>query len=150
MARLDLTIATPAHLLVDTLEIASLRAEDATGSFGVRPGHVDFVTLLRASVVRWRTPDDQWHYCALDEGVLSVSGGVRVAIACRDAVPGDSLEQLDALVRANRAARLDAERRARVDETRLHAETVRRLLTYLRPGGSAGDACDPFVAEPRR
>ncbi len=101
-AELRVTIATPARVCVDDLPIVSLRAEDASGAFGIRAGHVDFVTLLRASVVRWRTADGATHYAALDGGVLRVTRGTR-------------------------------SRCARVDETRLHAQAVRRLLTYLRP-----------------
>ncbi|KVD89636.1 ATP synthase F0F1 subunit epsilon [Burkholderia sp. ABCPW 14] len=132
-AELRLTIATPARVCVDDLPIASLRAEDASGSFGIRAGHVDFVTLLRASVVRWRTVDGAMHYAALDGGVLRVTRGARIEIACREAVLGESLAELDAIVRGVRATQLDEKRRARVDETRLHARAMRRLLTYLRP-----------------
>ncbi|EEP85587.1 alternate F1F0 ATPase, F1 subunit epsilon, partial [Burkholderia mallei GB8 horse 4] len=90
-AELRVTIATPARVCVDDLPIVSLRAEDASGAFGIRAGHVDFVTLLRASVVRWRTADGATHYAALDGGVLRVTRGARIEIACRDAVLGESL-----------------------------------------------------------
>ncbi len=134
---LALTIATPAGVLVDRLGIVSLRAEDGSGSFGIRVGHADFVTLLRASVVRWRTADDVQHFCAVDGGVLIVSdNGSRIQIACREAIPGESLERLEADVQATRAAQLEARRRARVDELRLHARAVRQMVRFLRPGAS--------------
>ncbi|MFO1126586.1 MAG: hypothetical protein U1E25_15800 [Methylocystis sp.] len=52
---LRLVIATPATLLVDVLTWRQFRAEDASGGFGVLPGHADFVTTLPACVLRWRT-----------------------------------------------------------------------------------------------
>jgi F-type H+-transporting ATPase subunit epsilon len=125
--------------MVDALPVVSLRAEDASGAFGVHAGHADMVTLLSASVVRWRTPDGGEHYCAVDGGVLIVSGGTAVSLACREAVQGDSLEALEAQVRRARAEQLDAMRRARVEQTRLHAHAVRQMLRYLRPQTTRGE-----------
>ncbi|MGF6509476.1 F-type H+-transporting ATPase subunit epsilon [Paraburkholderia sp. Clong3] len=136
---LSLTIATPARVMVDGLPVVSLRAEDESGAFGVRVGHADMVTLLSASVVRWRTADGGEHYCAVDGGVLIVSHGTAVSLACREAVQGDSLEALEADVRRARAAQLDAMRRARVEQTRLHAQAVRQMLRYLRPQATRGE-----------
>ena len=78
-----LTIATPASLLVDATDVRSLRAEDMSGAFGVLPGHANLLTVLPPSVVRWTKSGEATRYCALSGGVLTVSGGDRVAIACR-------------------------------------------------------------------
>jgi F-type H+-transporting ATPase subunit epsilon len=136
---LALTIATPARVVVDGLPIVSLRAEDESGAFGIRVGHADMVTLLSASVVRWTTADGIEHYCAVDGGVLIVSHGTTVSVACREAVPGESLQRLEEEVRGVRAAQLDAMRRARVEQTRLHAQAVRQMLRYLRPERTRGE-----------
>lgn len=136
---LALTIATPASVVVDALPIVSLRAEDESGAFGVRAGHADMVTLLSASVVRWTTPDDVQHFCAVDGGVLIVSHGTTVSVACREAVTGDALQRLEEQVRSVRAVQLDAMRRARVEQTRLHAQAVRQMLRYLRPQTTHGE-----------
>jgi len=140
---LTLTLATPSRVWFDAVEIASLRAEDESGSFGIRTGHADFVTLLTPSVVRWTCADGSIHYCAVDGGVLLVSHGTEVSIACREAVPGDSLEGLETGVRSRHASEADAARRARVDQLQLHARAVRQMLRYLRPrAGSDGAAAD--------
>jgi F-type H+-transporting ATPase subunit epsilon len=47
---LKLTIATPVRVVVDGLTIQSLRAEDESGAFGIRVGHMDMVALLRKRV----------------------------------------------------------------------------------------------------
>ncbi|VVD67296.1 F0F1 ATP synthase subunit epsilon [Pandoraea terrigena] len=136
----SLTIATPSRIVVDRIAVVSLRAEDNSGAFGIRAGHADLVTLLSASVVRWRMADGSEHYCAIDGGVLLVSSGTDVSLACRDAVPGASLEALEAEVRRERAAQLEAMRRARFEQTRLHARAVRQMLRYLRPQPQRGEA----------
>jgi len=141
-ALLHLTIATPAHVLFDSTEVVALRAEDATGSFGILPGHAAFLTVLAPSVLRWHAADGIEQFCAVKEGVLRVSGGHEISIACREGVmgtSGKSLEVLEAQVDAARAAQLDAVRRARVDETRLHAQAVRQLLRFLRPSARPAD-----------
>ncbi|MDN4575918.1 F0F1 ATP synthase subunit epsilon [Pandoraea cepalis] len=135
-----LTITTPSQIVVDRLAVSSIRAEDDSGAFGVHAGHADLVTLLSASVVRWRGEDGNEHYCAIDGGVLVVSGGTDVSLACRDAILGTSLDQLETEVRRARAAQLDAMRRARVEQTRLHAQAVRQMLRYLRPPPKQGAA----------
>jgi len=132
-APLTLTVATPLRVWFDAVEIVSLRAEDESGSFGIRAGHADFVTLLTPSIVRWTCADGTARYCAVDGGVLLVSRGVQISIACREAISGDSLESLEAGVRSRHAEEDDAARRARVEQLQLHARAVRQMLRYLRP-----------------
>jgi F-type H+-transporting ATPase subunit epsilon len=147
---LHLTIATPASLLVDAGDVGSLRAEDLSGSFGVLPGHADLLTVLPPSVVRWTARGEAQRFCAISGGVLTVSGGDRVSIACRRGTVGEDLAALEAAVTAQRAAELDADRRARVEQTRLHARALRQLMRFLRPGaraGPLGDGDTPFTGE---
>jgi F-type H+-transporting ATPase subunit epsilon len=139
-AALRLTIATPSGLLVDSDDVVAFRAEDATGSFGILPGHADFLTVLAPCVLRWRTAGGERRFCAVGGGVLRVADGERVSIACRDGVLGDALGALEAHARAARDARLDAARRARVEQTRLNARAIRQILAYLRPGTAASAA----------
>ncbi len=70
-------------------------------------------------------------------GVFTVSGGRNVAVACREGVVGDSVEDLEAKVRAVRSQELEADRKARVEQVRLHALAVRQLVRYLRPTPTA-------------
>ncbi|HEY8260014.1 MAG TPA: F0F1 ATP synthase subunit epsilon [Methylosinus sp.] len=142
---LRLTITTPNAVLLDEDGVRSVRAEDESGGFGLLPGHADLLTVLPASVLRWRSADGAERYCAIRGGVLTVREGERVSIACRRGVLGRDLGQLDAEVHAARATEKEAAARARVEETRLHASAVRRLVRYLRPSGAAeflGDGKD--------
>ena len=134
---LHLTITTPNVVLLDEPEAQSVRAEDQSGGFGLLPGHADFLTVLPASVVRWRTSAGAERYCALRGGVMTVTKGHRVSIACRHGVLGEDLQKLEAEVHSARAEEIDAAARARVEQTRLHANAVRQLIRYLRPSGAS-------------
>ena len=143
-ARLRLTVATPSRLLVESEDVRSLRASDSSGSFGILPGHTDFLTVLPASVIEWREGDGGWRYCAVRGGVLSVSAGERIAVACREGVMGHDLADLAAEVRRAGSAETEADRHARAEQTRLHAQAVRQLVKYLLPrGDKAGFEREP-------
>ena len=145
---LHLTIATPSSLLVDADDVQSVRAEDSSGAFGILPGHADLLTVLPPSVVRWTRAGEATRYCALSGGALTVSGGTRIAIACRRGALGDDLARLEADVAAQRAAELDFDRRAKVAQLRLHARALRQLMRLLRPGGRPpGEGDPPFSGE---
>jgi F-type H+-transporting ATPase subunit epsilon len=139
---LHLLISTPIAVLVDAPGVVAVRAEDESGSFGIRPGHADLITALSPSVVRWREADGTRRFCAVLGGVLTVDGGCRVGIACRRGVVGADLAALEADARARRAAEADVDRHARVEQLRLHAQAVRQLMRYLRPGAH-GDGPPP-------
>jgi len=133
-AVLCLTIATPAKLVVECDTVVSLQAADASGSFGILPGHTDLLTVVPASVVRWRDDRGTWHYCAVRAGVLEVIDGERVAIACREAVLSDDLAMLEAEVHKTRADQLDVDRQARVEQLRIHTLALRQIVRRLVPG----------------
>ncbi len=146
---LHLVLSTPTRVVVDEPRVTALRAEDETGSFGIRPGHADFVTALVPTVLRWRTDHGAAHgvdkesdrevghggerYATVGPGVLMVRGGREVLIACREAVPGTSLETLEAEVARHRAELLEARRRATVEETRLETRAIRQIIRLLHP-----------------
>ncbi|HUO53165.1 MAG TPA: F0F1 ATP synthase subunit epsilon [Rhodoblastus sp.] len=130
-----LRVVTPLDVVVDDKEVVALRATDATGGFGVLPGHADFLTSLALSVVSWTHADGGKHYCAVRRGVLTVSGGADIAIATREAVAGDDLETLDQNVLARFREQADVERVERVSSTRLQLMAIRHIMRLLRPEG---------------
>ncbi len=140
MTGLHLTVTTPMTVLVDEQGVQSVRAEDASGSFGILPGHTGYLTVLPASVMRWHTANGSLRYCALRSGMMTVEDGNRVAVACREGILGDDLPTLEAEVEALRAADADADRRERVEQMRLHASAVRQLMRFLRPGQTGSGA----------
>jgi len=131
-----LLITTPTAVMVDDPDVVAVRAEDESGSFGILNGHADFLTALTVSVVSWHRADDRRRFCAVRRGVLSVtkgSKGSEVAIATREAIPGDDLDHLEQVVLAQFREALDAERVARIESLRLQMKAIRQIVRYLRP-----------------
>jgi F-type H+-transporting ATPase subunit epsilon len=133
-----LRIVTPLTVAVDEAGVLALRAEDASGGFGILPGHADFLTSLAISVVSWKSADATRHYCAVRRGVLSVIAGGEVAIATREAIVSDDLATLDEAVLGRFRADIEAERTERAESTRLQLNAIRQIMRHLRPDGRSG------------
>ena len=132
-----LRIVTPLSVVVDE-DADSLRAEDASGSFGIRPGHAPFLTALAISILSWKTAGAE-RFCALRGGVLSVTRGSTVAIATREAVASDDLATLDSDVLARFQSDADEERVEHVETMRMQMHAIRRMISGLRSGADPGE-----------
>jgi F-type H+-transporting ATPase subunit epsilon len=130
-----LRIVTPLDVVIDAPGVRALRANDATGSFGIMSGHADFLTSLTIGVVSWRGDDGTPHFCAVRGGVLTVTKGEDIAIATREAVAGDDLATLDQTVLARFRADVETERAERTDSIRLQLNAIRRIVSHLRQSG---------------
>lgn len=131
-----LRIVTPLSVVVDE-EAESLRAEDASGSFGIWRGHAPFLTALEVSIVSWKSAGLE-RFCALRGGVLTVTGDSTVAIATREAVAGDDLVTLDAEVLTRFQTDADEERVEHVETMRLQMNAIRQMISGLRRGADTG------------
>jgi F-type H+-transporting ATPase subunit epsilon len=131
-----LWIVTPLSVVVDE-DAESLRAEDASGSFGIRPGHAPFLTALAVSILSWKTAGVE-RFCALRGGVLTVTGGNTVAVASREAVTGDDLATLDSQVLAQFLTDADEEKVEHVETMRLQMHVIRRMISRLHAGADTG------------
>ncbi len=128
-----LQIITPLSVAVDVPDIRALRAEDASGHFGILPGHAEFLSSLVISVVGWIGGDGTPGYCAVRGGMLAVTAGREITITTREAVPGDDLATLEADVLARFRAALEVEKTERVASTRLQLNAIRMIMRHLRP-----------------
>jgi len=128
-----LLITTPTAVIVDDSDVVAVRAEDETGSFGILKRHADFLTVLTVSVVAWHRADGRQRYCAVRRGVLQVNTGSEVAIATREAIPGDDLDHLELVVIAQFRAAFEAERTTRTKNLQLKMKAIRQIVHYLRP-----------------
>lgn len=128
-----LLIATPTSVVIDEPDVAAVRAEDESGSFGILDGHAEFLTALRVSVVSWHHGDDRQRFCAVRRGVLSVRNGSEVAIATREAIAGADLAGLEDVILTQFRETLEAERTARTESLRLQMQAIRQIVRYLRP-----------------
>jgi len=130
---MKLVIATPLAVVLETSDAQSVRARDLSGSFGIRPGHADFLTVLPVSVLAWRDAAEAEHYVALRGGVLEVRDGDSISVASREAVCGDDLGQLEQDVLAAYQTRQDDERAAHSDAQKLYLSAVKHIFEHLRP-----------------
>ena len=132
-----LRIVTPLAVVIDEAAL-SVRAEDTSGSFGILPGHADFLTSLALSVVEWTRADSTRHYCAVRRGMCSVSGGADIAVATREAVPSDDLAALGGTVLARFHADIERDRSERFESTQLQLDAIRRIVGQFGQRASGG------------
>ncbi|NOG69084.1 F0F1 ATP synthase subunit epsilon [Roseicella sp. DB1501] len=131
---MKLLLTDTLRVIVDHDDIVSLRAEDASGSFGILPGHADLLTVLAVSVLSWRHADGRQRFCAVRGGIMTVRGGREIAIATREGRLGDSAEALERTVLAEFLAAVDAERTQRVAEAQMQLRVVRQVVRILHAG----------------
>lgn len=122
---LELELMVPDGVVLKS-RIHGMQAADASGRFGLLPGHETFVTVLEPGLVVFRDEQDRERFAAVDGGVLVLKDSL-VSIACREAVVAERLEDV-----AGRAAAMIEERRAseltaRADFAELQATLLKQL-----------------------
>jgi F-type H+-transporting ATPase subunit epsilon len=127
-----LSVATPLAIVIEASYVAHLRAEDDTGTFGILPGHADFLTALAVSVASWQDDRGIEHHVALRGGMLEVRDGDAIAIATPEAVAGDDLQRLETEVLARFRRQLVEEQAVRTDAQRLYLAAIRQIARFLR------------------
>jgi F-type H+-transporting ATPase subunit epsilon len=132
---MKLRITTPTAVAIEASDVAHLRAEDASGAFGILAGHADFLTVLEISVVSWRQADGRERHCAVRGGVLTVRTGQEIAVATREAAVSDDLVALETEVVEAMERRAEEEETARTATAKLHLGAIRRMFADLRPDG---------------
>ena len=130
---MKLVITTPTEIAVDEESVHYIRADDASGSFGIEPRHADLLTTLAICVVRWRDDRNVERYVAVRGGVLRVRDGQVVEIATREAVVSDDLGHLRGQVLSAMVKNVEAERSAKSGALRLEHAAIRQIYRYLRP-----------------
>jgi len=122
---LDLELLVPDGVVLKT-RIRGLHAADASGRFGIWPGHEAFVSVLEPCILVYRDSDDRERFAAVDGGALVLENGV-ISITCREAIVADRLEEVaDRAGAMLRERRLD-ERIARGEFAELQSTLIRQL-----------------------
>lgn len=98
--------------------VSSFVGEDASGSFGILPGHGRFLTILGFGLARFRHADGAWRFIALPGAVLSFAGNELVISARRYLLDTDHR-------RIGRA--LDEELRREEEDLGVMKDNLRRL-----------------------
>ena len=128
-----LLVSTPNSIVVDDDNVAYVRAEDATGVFGVLPGHANFITVLAISVITWRDTQGNEQHLAVRSGVLNVRNGNLIEVATRQAVTDPNLHELGEKVLETFRQEEKAEESSRISATRLQLATIKQLQRYFNP-----------------
>jgi F-type H+-transporting ATPase subunit epsilon len=142
-----LSISTPFAVVTDEDDVAHVRAEDASGAFGILPGHTAFLTALAISVVTWRDRAGAEHHVAVRGGLLEVTQGSQVSIATREAIANDDLRILESEVIASFHRQIDEERAARADAQRLYLAAIRQIYRFLKDGAASTYPSGPDAAQ---
>ncbi|MEJ2541823.1 MAG: F0F1 ATP synthase subunit epsilon [Gemmatimonadota bacterium] len=95
-------------------------------------GLEDFVTTLVVSVVGWTSSGGDARYCAVRNGVLTVTDGREVNVATREAVVGTDVERLHTEVLSRLEQAREDERAERFETTRLHLAAIREITRQLQ------------------
>lgn len=103
-----------------------VRGVDATGAFGLLPGHENFCTALVPSILSYRQANGGERYVAVDGGVLMLEDG-HVSVVTRDAVLSDDLESVSEAVISMLRTRKEQEQEAAQVMSRLVAELLEQL-----------------------
>ena len=122
---LDFEILVPDGVVLQT-KIRSLQAADASGRFGIWPGHEAFVTVLEPCIVVFRDEHDSEKFAAVDGGTLVLEQGT-ISIACREAIVAQTLDEVADRAGAMLEQRHQAERTARGEFTELQSTLLRQL-----------------------
>jgi len=128
---MKLRISTPLDEPIVIDDVAHLRAEDESGSFGILENHACLITVVGTSVLSWRRHDDSEGHCAVRAGIVNLSDGHRISVTAREAILGDSLENLEDAVLVRFRRREAEERSERADIERLRISAIRRICGYL-------------------
>jgi F-type H+-transporting ATPase subunit epsilon len=122
---LELELLVPDGVVAHA-RIRGLQASDASGRFGLLPGHERFYTVLAPCVLTYHTLDNCEHYAAVDGGVLLLEDG-GVSIVSREAFTADRLETVAEAAHAMFEARRAQERTARSAFTELETSLLRQF-----------------------
>lgn len=129
---MKLRVLTPVRIVTDVDNVAFVRGEDATGTFGICPGHADFLTRLSVSVLSWRDAQHDVHHIALRGGVLTVTGGTLVEIATIEAEMGGDFEDLQTRLVETFRKRDKQDEEDRAAANRLHSAAIRQIRRVLQ------------------
>jgi F-type H+-transporting ATPase subunit epsilon len=123
-----LRVAVPSRMVVDE-DVRAIRARDATGEFGVRPGHEPFHACLAVGILSYRPAAGGEKFVAVRRGVLRVRDD-RVDVATRDAVLSNRLETLEQQVIEDFVRRDAAEYGSDKALRKMHLAALRQLMGY--------------------
>ncbi|MEI8393781.1 MAG: F0F1 ATP synthase subunit epsilon [Rhodospirillaceae bacterium] len=132
MKTMHLLVTTPAAVVIDRDDVVSVRADDYSGSFGLLPGHCEFMTALPISVLSFRDAEGKTQHVAVRGGVLNMRGGALCEVGTREAVVDDDLARLHTAVLRQMVETADREAEARTQSLKHQLRVMSQINRYLR------------------
>ena len=114
-------------------DVESFIGEDASGSFGLLPGHAPFATVLEFGLARFRVAGEPWQFVAAPGAVLRLAGS-ELHFSARRYVRDSDIESVRRALREQLAAEESALQEIRRSLHRLEQEMVKRLWELSRAG----------------
>jgi F-type H+-transporting ATPase subunit epsilon len=116
--------------------VTSFVGEDASGSFGILPGHARMMTVLVFGLARFRTAAGEWRYLALPGALLYFSGNA-LSLGTRRFLLDDDYERISAALHEQLLAEERTLHEIRNSLHRMEEQLLRRLWR-MGPGGTEG------------
>lgn len=123
---MQVKILLPSTVFLDQVA-KKLVAEGPNGFFCLLPRHIDYTNALVPGILTLEHVDGQIAYYAVSEGIL-VKIGRQVLLSVRDAVRGETLEDLKKAVDSQFLQLIRQEQASRTALKKLEADTIRRFM----------------------
>ena len=123
---MQVKILLPSTVFLDQVA-KKLVAEGQNGFFCLLPRHIDYTNALVPGILTLEHMDGQIAYYAVSEGIL-VKIGRQVLLSVRDAVRGETLEDLKKAVDSQFLQLIRQEQASRTALMKLEADTIRRFM----------------------
>lgn len=90
---MDFTVYSPMGTVLE-VNIKKVTFETLKGFYTLLPKHVDFVSAIKAGIVRYEDENNQEKFIASHSGII-VKKGSKVTMSVQDAILSNSLEELN-------------------------------------------------------
>lgn len=128
----DARIITPQA--VETVEnISFFRAEDRSGSFGILPRHIEFLTTLEPSIAIAVIEEREYYY-AFNGGVLSFKNNA-LTITAKEFVQSDNISELLKMIQHTFKEQEEKERQFSDNIENLQKAFIKKLIEMERDLG---------------
>ena len=125
----DARIITPQA--VETVKnISFFRAEDRSGSFGILPRHIEFLTILEPSIAIAAIEDKEYYY-AFNGGALSFKNNA-LTITAKEFVQSDSISKLLEMIKYTFKEQEEKERLFSDNIENLQKAFIKKLIEMER------------------
>jgi F-type H+-transporting ATPase subunit epsilon len=133
MNGLSLQLESPARC-ERIANVTSFVGEDASGSFGILPGHETLVTVVDFGLSRFRVGEQPWRYLAAPGAVIFLHDG-ELHFATRRYLLGDDYETIRALLQQHIQTEEESLRAIKTSIRGLEQEMLKRLWQLGRRAG---------------